>query len=476
MQKGATRSRRCRAGIVHRHGGADGIQDRRGQDRSPGDRAAAHHSAHAGNRQPRGNRQRPEQLGADQHRDRDGCRDAERRSADAHADAHPQRAERRRVPARRQHHRHQPRLDDQRAAGRLPQHHARRRQQQRQLPAQHRRVLRLGHAAAGRGRSGVGHARRGRCAGRRRCRRRDDGVSDAVGRQPLHRQRLRVLPEPELQLELLLQRGESPGQERGEAEYVRRACRRADRDSRPLQRQGQGVLLRALRAGPLPEQLHADPHGVQPARRRRLVPLPVRHRGPRGQPAAAGGGQRADLGQGPDHDEPDGADRRVHQDHRHAQRQRRSALRLVRVAEPRDALRAPAHGPSRLQPHRQPPPERLVDADHRQADAGLPEQRRPEVPGRTEPARLRVHAAAAVDGPPLRPVEEPHLRAARRDDGLRGRLELRLSVRHRVAERSNHVRRRRAATPSPRPATPPTGTRRMVRPGEGRRPTASTRR
>ena len=182
---------------LHRHRGADRIQDRRGQDRSSGARAAGHHPAHARNRQPRGNGQRAQQLRVDQHRNGDGRRDAELRSADAHADADPQRAERRRVPARRQHHRHQPRLDDQRPAGRLPQHHARRREQQRQLPAQHRRVLRLGHAAPGRGRSGVGHARRGRRAGRRRRRRRDDGVPDAVGRQPLHGQRLRVLPEPE---------------------------------------------------------------------------------------------------------------------------------------------------------------------------------------------------------------------------------------------------------------------------------------
>ena len=40
----------------------------------------------------------------------------------------------------------------------------------------------------------------------------------------------------------------------------------------------QGVLLRPLRADPLPEQLHPHAHGLQPARRRRLVPLPVRHR------------------------------------------------------------------------------------------------------------------------------------------------------------------------------------------------------
>ena len=90
--------------------------------------------------------------------------------------------------------------------GELPEHHHRRREQQRQLPAQHGRLLRLRHAAAGRGRGRVGHPlRRWRAGGRRR-RRRDDGVPDAVGRQPLHRQRLRVLPEPELQHELRLQR------------------------------------------------------------------------------------------------------------------------------------------------------------------------------------------------------------------------------------------------------------------------------
>ena len=127
--------------------------------------------------------------------------------------------------------------------------------------------------------------------------------------------------------------------------------------------------------------------------------------------------------------EADGPDRRGHQDDRHAQRQRRSALRLVRVAEPGDAVRAPADGPSRLQPHRQPPPERIVDADHRQADPGLPEQRRSAVPRRAEPARLRVHAAADVDGAALGAVEEHRQRAARRAHRVRGRLELRLSVR-----------------------------------------------
>ena len=61
--------------------------------------------------------------------------DAERRPAQPHADGDAQRAERGDVPARRQHRRRQPRLDDQRPARVDDQHHARRRQQQRQLPA-----------------------------------------------------------------------------------------------------------------------------------------------------------------------------------------------------------------------------------------------------------------------------------------------------------------------------------------------------
>ena len=48
----------------------------------------------------------------------------------------------------------------------------------------------------------------------------------------------------------------------------------------------------------------------------------------------AGGRQRADRGEGPDHAEADRADRRGDEDHRHAQRQRRSALRQLRLAEP----------------------------------------------------------------------------------------------------------------------------------------------
>ena len=67
-------------------------------------------------------------------------------------------------------------------------------------------------------------------------------------------------------------------------------------------------------------------------------------------------------------------------------------------------------------------------ADHRQAHAGLPEQRRSAVPRRAEPARLRLHAAAHAPGHAIRAVEEHRQRGARRVDRLRERLELRLPI------------------------------------------------
>ena len=71
----------------------------------------------------------------------------------------------------------------QRPARVVHQHHARRRQQQRQLQQVDRRVLRLGDAAAGRGRSGHGDDRRaGR--GHRRQRRRQHQLRDPLGHQP----------------------------------------------------------------------------------------------------------------------------------------------------------------------------------------------------------------------------------------------------------------------------------------------------
>ena len=86
----------------------------------------------------------------------------------------------------------------------------------------------------------------------------------------------RVLPEPRLQLELCLQRDQPPGEERGQAAHVRRARRRAYRHSWALRRPQQGLLLRTLRADPLPQQLHAHAHDFQLAHVRWLVPLPVR--------------------------------------------------------------------------------------------------------------------------------------------------------------------------------------------------------
>ena len=103
-----------------------------------------------------------------------------------------------------------------------------------------------------------------------------------------------------------------------------------------------------------------------------------------------------------------------------AQRAERSALRQLRLAEPVGAVRAPADGPPRLQPHRQPPAERVVLVDHGEANAGLSEQRRPAVSRRAEPARFRVEAAAAVDVAAIGAVEEHDQRAARRAHRLRG--------------------------------------------------------
>ena len=199
---------------------------------------------------------------------------------------------------------------------------------------------------------------------------------------------------PELQHQLRLQRDQPSAEERGQAAHVRRARRRSDRDPRPVRRPQQGLLLRPLRADPLPQQLHAHADGLQSARLRRLVPLPVRHGSARGQPAAAGGRQRPDLGDRPDDDEAARADRRGDEDDRHARRPERSALRQLRLAEPVGALRASADRAPRLQPHHQPPAERIVVLDHGQADAGLPEQRRSAVSRRAEPARLRLDAAA----------------------------------------------------------------------------------
>ena len=92
-----------------------------------------------------------------------------------------------------------------------------------------RRLLRLGDAAPGRGRGRRRHAGRRRRPGGRRVRVGDDGVPDPVGEQPVLGQRLRVLARSRAEHELLLQPGQQPPEERGEAEPVRRACGRPDR-------------------------------------------------------------------------------------------------------------------------------------------------------------------------------------------------------------------------------------------------------
>ncbi len=165
-----------------------------------------------------------------------------------------------------------------------------------------------------------------------------------------------------------------------------------------------------------------------------------------------------------------------HDDHRHAQRADRSALRHLRLAEPGEALRAPADGAPRLQPHRQASAERIVVEHHREADARLPEQRRSAIPGRAEPARLRLEAAADLDVDALRALAEHRQRAARRIDGVRQWLELRLPGKPHLASTIRARSRTPAASPSRRRPIRPTGSRPTARAGARRRPTASTTR
>ena len=134
----------------------------------------------------------------------------------------------------------------------------------------------------------------GRAGGRRR-RRRHDGVPDAVGRQPIHRQRLRV-------------------------PTGTRASTRTTSSTRSTIRPKNEVKLNTFGArvgGPIvipglydgrnkafffahyeqirfPNSFTRTRTVFNPRVLRRLVPLPVRQRSARGQPAAAGGRQRAD--------------------------------------------------------------------------------------------------------------------------------------------------------------------------------------
>ena len=104
------------AGSVHRIGDAVGLQGRHLEEHPPRARSAGLYPAHARDWPARRDGRGHEQLGAHQHRERDRRGDAELRPAHPHADGDPQRAERGRIPARRQHDRDQPRLDHQRPA------------------------------------------------------------------------------------------------------------------------------------------------------------------------------------------------------------------------------------------------------------------------------------------------------------------------------------------------------------------------
>ncbi len=68
----------------------------------------------------------------------------------------------------------------------------------------------------------------------------------------------------------------------------------------------------------------------------------------------------------------------------------------VRLAQPGQALRAPADDPPRLQPHEQAPVERIVLRHHGHARPGLPQRRRQPLPGRAELRGLHFHPAAPV--------------------------------------------------------------------------------
>ncbi len=94
-------------------------------------------------------------------------------------------------------------------------------------------------------------------------------------------------------------------------------------------------------------------------------------------------------------------------------------------------------------------------------------------PGAPNSPRLQVDAAPGVDVAALGADQEHRQRAARRLDGVRERLELRLHVVDLLAERSQHLRGHRTASRSRRRPTPPTGSPRTVRAGARRRPTAS---
>ena len=142
----------------------------------------------------------------------------------------------------------------------------------------------------------------------------------------------------------------------------------------------------------MPNDVIARPHGAASARARRLVPLQRDRRrpadGPRGQRARPRARQRPDR----DHR----SDRDAHaRRHQHGRLRRpahraveRSAVEQLLLAEPGESGRAPAGGPHRLQPQRQPSPDRHVQQSLRGPRSGSSQRRRSALPGLAElPAR-----------------------------------------------------------------------------------------
>ena len=406
---------------------------------------------------------------------RHGRGDAERRSAQPHADADAQRAERGHVPARHQHHGHQPRLDDQRPAGVLREHHARRRQQQRQLPAQlgsffasvtpRQDAVEAVSVTLAAGGAQVGGGAAPSASTSRRARAATGSPAAATS-----------TPQSELQHELLLQRAQQPAEERGQAEQFGA-------------RVGGPIVIPGLYDGHnkafffahyeqirFPNSFTRTRTVLNP-RARRLVPLPVRQR--ESAKSTCWSWPRAN-GQISAIDPTDakllGHDRRRDQDDRHGAAHERSAVRQLRLAEPAELFE---HQPTVRLDYNLTDKHRLTGSW-----SSITAKRTPDYlnntdarfPGRAEPARLHLDPAADRRCAALHAVEEHGQRAARRHHRLRRRLEFRRPVEHHVAERSQHF-----ADEGGYAITTPTNTHQLVhvqrlRAGARRRPTASTRR
>ena len=189
-----------------------------------------------------------------------------------------------------------------------------------------------------------------------------------------------------------------------------------------LRRSREGVLLRQLRAAALPEQLHAQPNGPAPARATGHLQVQHRRPGARSEPPRSRQTKRPNR-----HDRPDGAGRcsiEINQamaTSGRADGAERSAADELSLAEPRQAVRAPAVGPPRFQPERQASTE-LLRLRHRYLPRPrLPEQPGCEVPRRAQLRAVRLAAPAVLRDAALDALLEHRQRASRRLDA-RGRV------------------------------------------------------